>query len=48
MKSSQLAFSKISVFLLLLFYVFNFYFRKKKKVNLKNNSEIGYDSIDGV
>jgi hypothetical protein len=35
-KSCQLAFAKISVFIL-------FFYFEKKKVNLKNNSEIDYD-----
>jgi hypothetical protein len=44
-KSSRLAFAKISIFILFLFYYF--YFLSlfwKKKVNLGNNPEIGYDS----
>jgi hypothetical protein len=41
LKSYKFAFSKISVFILF----FDFYFGKKK-VNLENNPEMGYDTVD--
>jgi hypothetical protein len=40
-KSSRLAFAKISIFILLFLF---FIFILEKKVNLGNNPEIGYDS----
>jgi hypothetical protein len=42
LKTSQFVFAKISVFLLLLFY-FLFFILERKKMNLGNNSEMGYD-----
>jgi len=41
LKSSKFSFAEISVFILF----FDFYFGKEK-VNLENNPEMGYDTVD--
>ena len=42
LKSAQLAFVKMLVFIL-----FYFYFRENKEMNLGNNQEMGYDNTAG-